>query len=76
MTGLIKSVNVCLLVGEQWKEVKPGSSRFLKEGSRVCCFWSQQYRALYSGEETPIKSMLTASLCTFLQEFSFVLLKI
>ncbi|KAF2360830.1 Bromo adjacent (BAH) domain [Trinorchestia longiramus] len=37
------------LLTQAWKEVKPGSTRFLKEGTRVCCFWSQQYRALYSG---------------------------
>ncbi|KAA0203080.1 hypothetical protein HAZT_HAZT005713 [Hyalella azteca] len=36
------------LLTQAWKEVKPGSTRFLKEGTRVCCFWSQQYRALYS----------------------------
>ena len=34
----------------QWKEVKPGSTRFLTEGTRVCAFWSQQYRGLYTGE--------------------------
>lgn len=33
----------------QWKEVKPGTTRFLAEGTRVCAFWSQQYRALYPG---------------------------
>ncbi|KAK7072860.1 Chromatin binding [Halocaridina rubra] len=37
------------LLQQSWKEVKPGSSRFLVEGTRVCAFWSQQYRALYPG---------------------------
>lgn len=37
------------LLEQSWKEVKPGSTRFLKEGTRVCAFWSQQYRALYPG---------------------------
>ncbi|MPC95120.1 Trinucleotide repeat-containing gene 18 protein [Portunus trituberculatus] len=38
------------LLEQSWKEVKPGTTRFLAEGTRVCAFWSQQYRALYPGE--------------------------
>ncbi|KAG7153659.1 BAH and coiled-coil domain-containing protein 1-like [Homarus americanus] len=37
------------LLEQSWKEVKPGTTRFLAEGTRVCAFWSQQYRALYPG---------------------------
>ncbi|KAB7500689.1 BAH and coiled-coil domain-containing protein 1 [Armadillidium nasatum] len=37
------------LLTQAWKEVKPGSTRFLTEGTRVCAFWSQQYRGLYPG---------------------------
>ncbi|CAL4099723.1 unnamed protein product [Meganyctiphanes norvegica] len=37
------------LLQQSWKEVKPGSSRYLPEGTRVCAFWSNQYRGLYPG---------------------------
>lgn len=30
-------------------EVKPRSLRYLPEGTRVCAYWSQQYRCLYPG---------------------------
>ncbi|GAB6020239.1 hypothetical protein CHUAL_002957 [Chamberlinius hualienensis] len=31
-------------------DVKPGSIRYLPEGTRVCAYWSQQYRCLYPGK--------------------------
>ena len=30
-------------------DVKPGSQRFLTEGTRVCAYWSQQFSCLYPG---------------------------
>ncbi|XP_067672870.1 trinucleotide repeat-containing gene 18 protein-like isoform X1 [Haliotis asinina] len=30
-------------------DVKPGSPRFLPEGTRVCAYWSQQFSCLYPG---------------------------
>ncbi|XP_033120870.1 trinucleotide repeat-containing gene 18 protein-like, partial [Anneissia japonica] len=30
-------------------DVKPKSVRYLPEGSRICAYWSQQYRCLYPG---------------------------
>ncbi|XP_012939835.1 serine-rich adhesin for platelets [Aplysia californica] len=30
-------------------DVRPGSLRYLKEGTRVCAFWSQQFSCLYPG---------------------------
>ena len=30
-------------------DVKPSSIRYLKEGTRVCAYWSQQFSCLYPG---------------------------
>lgn len=38
-------------------EVKPTSNHHLIEGSRVCAFWSQQYRCLYPGTVTKSNSL-------------------
>uniref|UniRef100_T1IRA0 BAH domain-containing protein n=1 Tax=Strigamia maritima TaxID=126957 RepID=T1IRA0_STRMM len=37
------------ILKEAFFEVKPGSVRRVPESSRVCAYWSQQYRCLYPG---------------------------
>eukprot|EP00058_Branchiostoma_floridae_P010027 XP_002595515.1 hypothetical protein BRAFLDRAFT_118959 [Branchiostoma floridae] len=37
------------ILQEALHDVKPGSVRFLPEGTRVSAYWSQQYRCLYPG---------------------------
>ncbi|XP_002738509.1 uncharacterized protein LOC100369237 [Saccoglossus kowalevskii] len=37
------------ILQEAIHDVKPGSTHYLPEGTRVCAYWSQQYRCLYPG---------------------------
>ena len=39
---------VCVCVS-QIMAVAPGSQRYVSEGTRVCAYWSQQFRCLYPG---------------------------
>ncbi|XP_072168597.1 uncharacterized protein [Diadema setosum] len=37
------------ILQEAIADVKPSSSRYLPEGTRICAYWSQQYKYLYPG---------------------------
>ncbi|XP_014405486.1 PREDICTED: trinucleotide repeat-containing gene 18 protein [Myotis brandtii] len=39
----------CLLLREAIIDVRPASTRFLPQGTRIAAYWSQQYRCLYPG---------------------------
>ena len=49
-------VCVCVCVF-QIMAVEPGSQRYVSEGTRVCAYWSQQFRCLYPGTVAKSRSL-------------------